>query len=345
MLQMERADDGLRIRAAVSAPYPGSRKVLMDSPAKLKAFVRAARKNKPFRGKRVVTAIPVGEAKLINLNYRANGAVAESTAIVKAVQERLGSDLKGAVVDYLPIRQNDGGTEDQSALVVVARRETVTTHLERLRKCGLEVEALEVGPVAIRRLVSSMGERDEYGNAVAITFGRKKSYISVIWGRRLVLNREADFGENQLVRRLSENLELPPEEARALPYEWGVFHSYDHHWDDGLARTDEETTRSIMEIVKPAFVKLVEEINKTLIYTSSLTRGGSVQKVYLFGGVARWPGADRLLNSVLAIPVEIPNPFATFSAKSDAAVLADIHPIASIALAAGFALRGMCEDV
>ena len=109
--------------------------------------------------------------------------------------------------------------------------------------------------------------------------------------------------------------------------------------------SEEEAARSMMEILKPAFVRLVEELNKALIYTSSLTRGGSVGMVYLFGGVARWPGADQLLGSLLSMPVEIPNPFAAFLARSNAAALPDLNPIAGIALAAGFALRGMAEDV
>lgn len=344
LLQMEHGERGLRIRAAASVPYPEDRERLLASPAQLKALLRQARQGKPFQGRRVVTALPAPDVKLINLSYESVANVGDDTVILRTLKSRLSGDLQDWVVDYLPIRREDPSAGENSALVAAARRETVLEFLETLRRSGLEVEALEVGPVAIRRLVASMGGKDHYGNSLIVNFGREKSYVSVIWGRRLVLNREMDFGENQLLRKLSQELDLPLSRAQELPHECGVFHNPDSDWGFELRGTDDEAARSIMEILKPVFLHLVEEVQKALIYTSSLTRGGSVENVYLFGGVARWPGADRLLSSLLSIPVEIPNPFAAFLARSDAAVLGDLNPIAGISLAAGFALRGMLSD-
>ena len=113
---------------------------------------------------------------------------------------------------------------------------------------------------------------------------------------------------------------------------------------DDLIGPDEEVERSIMAIVKPSFLRVAEEVNKALIYTSSLMRGEGVQKIYLFGGIARWPGADRLLQSLVGMPVEIPNPFAAFLGGAEPEVHTDSYPVAGIALATGYALRGMLDD-
>ena len=42
--------------------------------------------------------------------------------------------------------------------------------------------------------------------------------------------------------------------------------------------------------------------------------------------------------------VEVPNPFDSFPTRDGAAEFQDLNPIAAIALAAGYALRGMQDD-
>jgi type IV pilus assembly protein PilM len=343
LLQLERNGAGLRIRAAASVAYPEEREALMGSPAALKALLRKARAGRPFAGRRVVTAMPRDTGRLFNLTYE-GAPDGDEAAVVRATQERLASDLKDWVIDYLPIRQSDSDKGERSAIVVAAPRAAVVEYLETLRQAGLEVEALEVGPVAIRRLVASLGQSGDDGNVLVINFGKTQTYLSAVWGRRLILNREVDFGEASVLEQLSRQLDLPLQEATALPYECGVYYDQEADWGEEFAGTEDQAARAVAEILKPAFARLVQEVSKALIYASSVTRGASVHKVYLFGGIARWPGADRLLASLLSLPVEIPDPFQAFLANRNGSPSANLTPVAHLGLAAGFALRGMQPD-
>ena len=63
----------------------------------------------------------------------------------------------------------------------------------------------------------------------------------------------------------------------------------------------------------------------------------------MLGSVARYPGASRLMQLTLSIPVQPLNPFHAFRSPFDDAALSRLEPIAGIALACGLALRGWGE--
>ena len=70
----------------------------------------------------------------------------------------------------------------------------------------------------------------------------------------------------------------------------------------------------------------------------------SIEHVYLLGSIARWPRADRLLQSLLSVPVRnldlrgvLPMPAAT-------PTTADLDPGSGMAIAIGLALRDVTDD-
>ena len=99
---------------------------------------------------------------------------------------------------------------------------------------------------------------------------------------------------------------------------------------------------TLQEIIKPLFLELTEEINRVLIYMASQTHGESVDRIYLLGSVARWQGADRLLNKLLVLPVEtIPNPLKTFRRPGVPEAISEMDAAPEMAVATGLALRGL----
>lgn len=103
---------------------------------------------------------------------------------------------------------------------------------------------------------------------------------------------------------------------------------------------DADLADTVSEILKPQFLKLVEEIKRVCLYAAAETRGGTVSQVYLLGSVARWPGSDRLLSSMTNMRVEkIPNPLALLRGEPQA--VPSVAPAPEVAVATGLALRGM----
>ena len=90
-------------------------------------------------------------------------------------------------------------------------------------------------------------------------------------------------------------------------------------------------------MTRPQFVKLCAELQRAVMFASSETRGGAVGQVLLMGSIARWPGADALLRSLVELPVTVPQPLACVPGLvgSDTG---QRRP--ELVVAAGLALRG-----
>ena len=105
-----------------------------------------------------------------------------------------------------------------------------------------------------------------------------------------------------------------------------------------------EILSSMVEILHPLFLEFIDNVNKTLIYTASMLHGKSVQQIYLLGSLACYPGADRFLTQMLALPVARLNPFSLFKDSDDHIPPANRDITAGTVLATGLALRGIIND-
>ena len=335
MLQVDTGAGRPQVRAAVSVPYPCGRAELLADRRALRAFVQRALASAPFSGRRVVSALAPAELRILPLTVQVAQGQGEQQAVARAVREQLGDQAAGSVVDYYHVRSADAGPEKQ-VLVAVAPQATVINYLDALQGAGLEPLALDIGPAAIARLLAAMNQEDYDQSVLLINFGLGRSFLTVIWGRRLMLDREIEFGEEQLVGKLAHSLSLPPDIALALLREHGVGAAGGPQHDHGGARPD--IGRTIREILHPEFAALAEELLRTQVYVASRTRGSAVSRVYLNGSAARYANIQARIAELVQLPVEVLDPFSAFGAAP--AFGAGNTVSHGIALAAGLALRG-----
>jgi Tfp pilus assembly PilM family ATPase len=325
----------LSTSATVSIPYLCSRDELLNSPKLLRKIVRQALASDKFQGRKVVTTLPSSNVQILPVSYHISSGKSDDDALLSLLGERLDGDLTDYVIDYTRVRTNQLG-EERQAIVAVAKRDDVIHYLEALRRSGLEIIHLEIGPSAIRRLISTCNKQNNFENILTINFGRTSSYITVIAGARLLFDQAIRFGEDELLTRIADCLDIQKDSVRQLISEF----SFDPGNVSGNNSMDTDIPSTLQEIVKPCFMRLAEEINRTLIYTASQTRGESISRIYLLGGIARWHGCDALLRSLVQLDVEaIPNPLRSFTRKND--VSDTIRP--EVALATGLAMHGLIE--
>lgn len=336
MVQLETGRDGrVVVRARASYPYDCPLEDLLASPARMKEMVKRALREHNFYGRNVVTTLPSTDLQIMPVTYHVASGESAEAALVNVMAERLDGDFSDYVVDYTPVRTEERGGE-QLAIVAVARRDVVIDFLETLRKCGLHTEHLEVGPTAIRRLVCSMSDSARHENVMAINFGRNSSYITVVSGARLLFDQAIQFGETALVKRIAAQLEMPEEAVIGLVQQ----HSLLPDAGAGSAQS-REISETLAQIVKPEFLRLVEEINRTLIYTASQTHGKQISRIYILGSLARWPGTDQVLKSLVELDVKtIPDPLKPFFTAGKRRENVG-EPAPEIAVATGLALNGM----
>jgi type IV pilus assembly protein PilM len=259
----------------------------------------------------------------------------EQQAVAKVVRDQLGAAALESVVDYYQVRSADASSSERQVLAAVASNAHVHAYLDALRGAGLEPVALDIGPAAIARLLAAMQE-DYEQSVLLVNFGASKSFLTVIWGRRLMLDREVDFGETQLVDKLARALGLSPEVALTLLHEHGVGSTERVPQPGAGPQTD--IGRTIREILYQEFAALAEELVRTQVYVASRTRGSALSRVYLNGSVARYPHIRPRMEELVRLPVEILDPFRAF--RTAPSFTPTFTVAQGIALAAGLALRG-----
>ncbi len=344
LAQLQRDAHGeVQFRAQASLPYSGTREELLSSQRRFKPLLKRALSSAPFTGRRVVTCLPPGDTRIMSITYDASGARDDGAAVLQVMRSRLEGTLEDYVIDYLPVRSGSKG-EQRLAVVAVARREKVIRLLELFRRSGLEVEALEIGPAAIKRLVSALSTKRGPENVLIINCGHSHSYLTMLSGRRLLLDQQLSFGEQQLIDRLCSELDMSEEAVRMAVHRVGIDAKFDPELTD-LSNTGLETSQVILDVLKPNLLAFVDEIKRALRYVTYETRGEPVHRLYLMGGFADWRGSDRVLRRMIDIPVEkLPSPHEIFGTGINDSGFSIRNGASNLVIATGLALRGIVTN-
>lgn len=342
LAQFEKTVNGdVALRTCSTIKYPISREELLNSPKKLRPLLRQAMKEYGFKGKDIVSSIPSSDVRILSLHYSKPKNSDDGEAILQALQERIDDDVSKYVIDYLPIRSVDKDGE-QLALVALVKHELVISYLELLRHSGLHVEALEIRPAAIKRLIYSMYKKEEYKNILVINFGTNKSFLTIISGRRLLFDQEFNFGSDVVVEKMSSILDMTQEATQDLILKHG-FDSENKKESSQTVYSDEDITKTLLEVAKPKFDELIDEINRVLIFAASENHGESITKVFLLGSLAHWKGVDKYLNKNLNISVKtLQDPLSKFI-NSSSNISHEYSHAPNMAIAAGLALKRLVE--
>jgi type IV pilus assembly protein PilM len=325
--------------AKASIHFEETRKEILASPKKFKKLLTQGMKNNGFTGKRIVTVMPANELKIMPVTYKGKSSDMEKE-IIKVLSGRMAGNMNDYIIDYMPVRSNSDD-EENLALVAIANREDVINYLEVITQAGFDVDALDVGPAAIRRLICTLYAEDDIETVLVINTGQDKSFLTIISGRRLLFDQEVSFGEALLLENLSKTLELPGSVCRELLLRYGLEIDPEKPMQSDMD-SHSEIPHTLLEVLKPAFIKLVDEIKRILTFTASQTHGLPISRFCLLGSVARWPGADSLLRELIDIPFsthqcELADSFVDLTVEEESWA----SNIPDLAVATGLALRGL----
>jgi len=344
LVQLKRlADGGIGLHTRVSMAYPGSRAELMDSPAAFRKLLRRALRTGGFRGRHAVSAMPAEQLRIMSVSYPASAAGNESASIVKLMADRVDGQVSDYVIDYVGIRLSSRDGE-RLALVAASRLEHVTRYLENLRCAGLQVDFLEIGPLAIKRLIESGPTIKRQNNVVVVNVGETESHLTTVLGRRLLADQAVNFGESVIIRAIAGALNLTQDVARELVLTHGLdpVRKKSPVGDSGF---DGGTAATLVEIVKPEFLKLLREIDRAFLFADSESHGGAGKTVFIVGAMALWPGVLSLLSNLAKMPIEsLSRSQMPFAEHAESVATLNDQQAAEISTAVGLALRGMLSD-
>lgn len=335
------------VHAAASDYHDTHFDELFKNPDSFKRLVKSSLKNRKFTGRKVVSSVPSHFLKLLFLNYQLGKNENEVESLLSALKRRVNFDLSEFVIDYLPIKPDAAERSDRMALVAMAKQDVVEQYLDLLMDCGLEVVALEIGPVAIRRLVNTLSASEQLQKVLTINFGTNRSYLTVIWNNELIFDRRIDFGMDTIIAVVARAFDVPVKTALQVLHKYGldepkrpVFSIGDDLADIEDDDNDSGIKNTIYDILNASFVSLAAEIRDIMVYVASETRGGAVEQIYLMGSLARLSGIDNVIDKLITIPVKTLNPFYGIEVDDVSNTLYDLGPVAGVAVATGLALRG-----
>ena len=343
LCQIRPLEHGLfAIVAKASIDYSGGRDQLIANPKKLKALIAPVLKNKKFKGKRVAALMPWEDVKIILLTYKANITDVDGE-VVKMLARRIDGSIHDYVIDYVPVRSNPSD-EEHMLVATLSRRVAVNAHLQALISCGLEVDSLDIAPTALRRIVSALYSGQSSDNVLMINTYHNETHLTVISGRRLLFSQSVPFGEGMLLDNISRELDVSVNAARELITKHGIGKQAGSPFNTTKPTSD--ITATLLEIIKPCFLDLVNEINRILIFTASETHGVPVSRICLLGCVAQWPGAQQVLLSLLDF--EIPEGQTEFNQifvdENDNTRIPWEGLFSELSIAMGLALRDLVDN-
>ncbi len=330
--------------AWASMEYPTTREDALANPVSLRKLVTELLGRGSFRGRKVSTALPPGMSKLTSLTYRPSKETSDGAQLLNLMAGRLEGSIEDYVIDYLPVR-GDGNAREKVALVAASRKDDVLSFLNGLSSARLRVEELEVSPAAINRLIGLLPGNDQTrDNVLVINYGADVSYLTLISGRRLLMDKEINFGSNLLIEQVARGVDITTAMAERLIVREGLVQQIERPFGDSATLTEDDLN-PLVDIIRPLFSQLAEEVRRACLYAAAESQGDVVERVYTLGTIARWPGADQLLSDIARIPVADTFPLAAIFDGDDNGAMSDYAGIGpDLAVATGLALRGLTDD-
>ena len=256
--------------------------------------------NNDVKGARVAISVPgpTSLARFINLPPVESKQVAE---IVKyEAKQQIPFDLDDVIWDYQKI---SGSVDEDSGYMLNAevglfamKREQVFETLQPFLDAGLEVDLIQIAPLALYNFVcyDQMGVRvdeeepddiDEY--TIVLDMGTDNTTLLITNGAKIWI-RNVPLGGNHFTRALTKEMKLTFSKAEHLK----------------CNATKSDDPRAVFQALRPVFNEYVSEIQRSIGYFSSVNREAKIVRVLGCGNGFKLAGLQKFLQQSLQYEVE-----------------------------------------
>lgn len=335
-MQLERTLSGTRVHAAASASLPAD---LPAGPARIDLLAPVLKRlltSAPFKGRRVVTCLPATSVQYKSMRVPPMPAAELMAAVQWEAIDRMRLPAEGASIQFFDAGQVRQGDETREEVIVMAALpEVVRDHMELLKLCKLQPEAIDAVPGALARAFAGADQgKSDCPAQLIVDIGSSSSKVLVTRGGQVVFFKLVDLGGRKFDQATAEHLKIPLPEAIELR------RSLSSNATSDASTTSERSDsirRNVGESVRNIAVDLGKEIALCLRYYSVTFRGGKPETLQLAGGEAHNDLISKVLSDEVAIPVEPARPLVGIELTNSS-----LNPEASHsewAVAAGLSLR------
>ena len=215
------------------------------------------------------------------------------------VRQQIPFPIEDVIWDW----QSMGGSEMDNVIVdaevglFAIKRDTVYTALQPFLKKEIEVDLVQLSPLATQNVVchevlEDLPEGEEIDmdslpdSLVILSMGTDATDLIVTNGVRLWL-RNIPIGGNHFTKELSRELKLTHAKAEHLKRN---------------ARQAEDP-KTVFQAMRRVFNDLKKEIDRSLSYYAGMDKGANLDRIVLMGNAARLPGLRQFLNKQLEMDI------------------------------------------
>jgi type IV pilus assembly protein PilM len=219
----------------------------------------------------------------------------------------------------------EDGERMQRLLLVAGHRDMVASHVEVASLAGLRPVGVDLNSFAVLRAMGSTSVVDQ-GSQVLVDIGASVTNVVVQEAGVPTFVRILVMGGDDITQALAVGLSVTDEDAERAK----------RH---AMIGSDEDVAS---RIVTEQAAHFVDEVRSSLDYYQSLPGSGRLTGVVLSGGGSMLRGLSDQLAGVLRLPVELGNPFGTWSVKDTVHTDEDLARAGpTLATAVGLALGGL----
>jgi type IV pilus assembly protein PilM len=254
-----------------------------------------------------------------------------ATAIRFQAQDEIPMPLEQAVLDWEVVGHHttEGGDRRIEVVVVAARRDMLTSHLEAMQKAGLRPVGIDLSAFGMIRaladepadavgagaFVSAPGSYEERmaGDSGAVDPSTEPQHtpatlychlgdalnLAVAQGRSCVFTRTSPFGIEGIAQKLSERRRLTLEHSR----QWLVHVGLESA--NGKVDGDPEIVAAARESLADGTKRLADELRLTLQYYGAQDHALAIERVVVCGPGTTIPGLVDRLQTDLGLPFAI----------------------------------------
>ena len=252
-------------------------------------------------------------------------------------RQQIPFSLEDVVWDY---QQLQGGSEDDEFALepevglFAMKRDQVARALEPLEAAGIEVDLIQLAPLAVYNYVCfdrledlksrPYDPQDPPDSTVVISLGTDTTDLVVTNGYR-VWQRNIPIGGNHFTRALSKELKLTFVKAEHLKRN----------------ATQADDPKAVFQAMRPVFSDLLAEIQRSLGYFTSIEKNAKMGSTIALGNAMKLPGLQRYLTQNLEQEVKPIEQFDRLSAGSSSGQAPYKENILSFAVAYGLCAQGL----
>jgi type IV pilus assembly protein PilM len=258
-------------------------------------------------------------------------------------RQQIPFDLKDVIWDF---QRMAGGAEEEGFVLetqiglFAMKRDQVYKALEPLQKAGLDVDVVQLAPLALSNFVqfdvlaAELPPPEEYDpesppkSTVILSLGVDASDLVVTDGYR-VWQRSLPVGGNHFTKALMKDLKLTFAKAEHLKRN----------------ATSAQDPKAVFQAMRPVFNDLLTEVQRSIGYFSSLDRNAEIERIVAVGNPMKLPGLRKFLEQNLGLSLVRVDSFDRLVGSTVVAAPAFQENLGSFGQCYGLALQGLGKAV